>query len=75
METINDIPQHNIDKLISDTFDILKDMKEEHRTEFEKHIQNLKKIKSETDSGAKGYHEAVDDVVKAMNDFLLREGY
>lgn len=59
--------------------DTLKHMKEEHRLEFEVHAQNLKKIKSEVQgridnkeaseigSGAKGVHEAIDDIVKAMN--------
>ena len=59
--------------------DAVKHMKEEHRLEFEVHAQNLKKIKSEVQgridnkeaseigSGAKGVHEAIDDIVKAMN--------
>ena len=58
--------------------DAIKDIKEEHRIEFEKHAQNLKKIKSEVqskiekkgtseiDSGADGMHEAIQDIVKAM---------
>ncbi len=53
-------------------------MKEEHRLQFEKHAQNLKKIKSEVQgktekkgtseisSSAEGIHEAIDDIVKAM---------
>jgi len=56
----------------------IKDMKEAHRLEFEAHAQNLNKIKSEVHaeagkqgpaeigSGAQGIHEAVDDIVKAM---------
>jgi len=60
--------------------DALKDMKEEHRLQFEKHAQNLKKIKSEVQgriqkkeaseigSGAEGMHEAIQDIVKAMHD-------
>ncbi|MGA9233372.1 MAG: hypothetical protein WBV91_01000 [Desulfobacterales bacterium] len=60
--------------------DVLKDMKEEHRLQFEKHAQNLKKIKSEVQdriqkkeaseigSGAEGMHEAILDIVKAMHD-------
>ena len=56
--------------------DVIKDMKEEHRLQFEKHAQNLKKIKSEVqekiekkkDSGAEGIHEAIQDIVKAMRD-------
>jgi hypothetical protein len=60
--------------------DVIKDMKEEHRLQFEKHAQNLEKIKSEVQgriqkkeasdigSGAKGMHEAIQDIVKAMHD-------
>ena len=60
--------------------DVLKDMKEEHRLQFEKHAQNLEKIKSEVQgriqkkeasdigSGAEGMHEAILDIVKAMHD-------
>ncbi len=63
--------------------DILKDMKEEHRLEFEKHAQNLKKIKSdvqsrirkkeasEIGSGAEGTHEAIQDILKAVKDFKI----
>ena len=54
--------------------DVINDMQEEHRLQFEKHAQNLKKIKSEvqgnmekkTNSGAEGMHEAILDIVKAM---------
>jgi len=58
--------------------DAIKDMEEEHRIQFEKHAQNLKKIKSEVQSkiekkgtseissGAEGIHEAIQDIVKAM---------
>ena len=57
--------------------DAINDMQEEHRLQFEKHAQNLKKIKSEvqgkiekkTNSGAEGMHEAIQDIVKAMQDF------
>ena len=57
--------------------DVIKDMQEEHRLQFEKHAQNLRKIKSEvqgkiekkTNSGAEGMHEAIQDIVKAMRDF------
>jgi len=56
--------------------DITNDMQEEHRLQFEKHAQNLKKIKSEVqgkiekekNSGAEGMHEAILDIVKAMQD-------
>ena len=61
-------------------FDAINDMKEEHRIQFEKHAQNLKKIKSEVQgmiekkgtseisSSAEGMHEAIQDIVKAMRD-------
>ena len=60
--------------------DAIKDMEEEHRIQFEKHAQNLKKIKSEVhgkiekkgtseiNSGADGMHEAIQDIVKSMTD-------
>jgi hypothetical protein len=60
--------------------DVINDMQEEHRLQFEKHAQNLKKIKSEVQgkiekkgtaqisSGAEGMHEAIQDIVKAMQD-------
>jgi hypothetical protein len=60
--------------------DVINDMEEEHRIQFEKHAQNLKKIKSEVQgkiekkgtleisSSADGMHEANQDVVKAMWD-------
>ena len=62
-----------IEKINSDA---IKDMQEEHRLQFEKHAQNLKKIKSEvqgriekkTNSGAEGMHAAIQDIVKAMRD-------
>jgi len=58
--------------------DALKDMEEEHRIQFEKHAQNLKKIKSEIhgkiekkgtseiSSSADGMHEAIQDIVKSI---------
>ena len=56
--------------------DVINDLQEEHLLQFEKHAQNLKKIKSEvqgkiekkTNSGAEGMHEAILDIVKAMRD-------
>ena len=60
--------------------DAIKDMQEEHLLQFEKHAQNLKKIKSEVkgkiekkrtseiSSSAEGMHEALQDIVKAMRD-------
>jgi HEAT repeat protein len=61
--------------------DAIKDMEEEHRIRFEKHAQSLEKIKSEVQkktekegtperiSGAEGMHEAILDIVKAMQDY------
>jgi len=58
--------------------DVINDMEEEHRIQFEKNAQNLKKIKSEVQgkiekkgtleisSSADGMHEAIQDIVKAM---------
>jgi Skp family chaperone for outer membrane proteins len=58
--------------------DAVKDMKEEHRIQFEKHAQNLKRTKSEIQSkiekkgtseissSADGMHEAIQDIVKSM---------
>jgi len=60
--------------------DAIRDMEEEHRIQFEKHAQNLKKIKSEVQekiekkgtseisSSADGMHEAIQDIVKSMKD-------
>jgi hypothetical protein len=56
--------------------DVINDMQEEQRLQFEKHAQNLKEIKSEvqgkiekkTNSGAEGMHEAILDIVKAVRD-------
>jgi hypothetical protein len=82
------IESKNIEQLLAEAdelirqinSDVLKDMKEEHRLQFEKHAQNLKKIKSEVQgriqkkeaseigSGAEGMHEAILDIVKAMHD-------
>jgi hypothetical protein len=76
----------NIDQLLAEAdeliqqinSDVVKDMKEEHRIQFEKHAQTLKKIKSEIhgkiekkgtseiSSSADGMHEAIQDIVKAM---------
>ena len=74
----------NIEQLLAEADDLIQqinsdainDMQEEHRLQFEKHAQNLKKIKSEvqgkiekkTNSGADGMHEAIQDIVKAMRD-------
>ena len=61
--------------------DALKELKEEHRLQFEIHAQNFKKIKSKAqgkgdkkgtsqrDAGAEGIHEAILDIVKAMHNF------
>ncbi len=59
--------------------DVIKNMKEEHLIEFEQHAQNLEKIKYEAQNGteksgtgeiesaASGAHEAIQDILKAMN--------
>jgi hypothetical protein len=79
----------NIEQLLAEADELIqqinsgavKDMKEEHRLQFEKHTQNLKKIKSEvrgkiekkgtseTGSSAEGMHKAIQDIVKSMRDF------
>jgi hypothetical protein len=54
-------------------------MKDDHRRQFAKHLQNLKKIKSEVQGKiekkrtseitfAEGVHAAILDIVKAMQD-------
>ena len=60
--------------------DAIKDLQEEHLAQFEIHAQNLKKIKSEVQdkigkkgtselsSSAEGMHEAIQDIVKAMQE-------
>jgi hypothetical protein len=60
--------------------DAIKDMQEEHFLQFEKHTKNLKKIKfevqgkiekkgtSEISSSAEGMYEAIQDIVKAMQE-------
>ena len=74
----------NIDQLLAEAdeliqqinSDVINDMHEEHRLQFEKLATNLKKIKSEvqgkierkTNSGADGMHEAIQDIVMAMRD-------
>ena len=64
--------------------DVLKDMKEAHRMQFEKYTQQLEQIKSEFEkkvlkkeasdikSGADGMHEAIMDIVKAMHNFKAK---
>ena len=83
------VESKNIEQLLSEAdelieqihSDAIKDMQEEHRLQFEKHAQNLKKIKSEVQgkiekkgtselsSSAEGMHEAIQDIVKAMRGF------
>ena len=74
----------NIEQLLAEAEDLIQqinsdainDMQDEHRLQFEKHAQDLKKIKSEvlgkiekkTNSGAEGMHEAILDIVKAVRD-------
>ena len=81
----------NIDQLLAEADELVKqidsdaiiDMKAEHRLQFEKHAQNLKKIKSEVQgkienkgtpeisSSAQGVHEAIDEIVKALKSYHL----
>ena len=76
----------DIDQLLADAdeliqqinSDAIKDMEEEHRIQFEKHAQSLKKIRSkvqkkiekegtpESGSYGKGMHEAIVDIMRAM---------
>ena len=74
----------NIEQLLAEADELVQqisseainDMQEEHRLQFEKHAQDLKKIKSEVQgkfekkksSGAEGMHEAILDIVRAMRD-------
>ncbi len=77
----DNVESKNIEQLLAEAdelieqinSDALNDMQEEHRLQFEKHAQSLKKIKSEVraktvkqSSGAEGMHEAILDIVKAM---------
>ncbi|MEJ2156771.1 MAG: hypothetical protein P8X96_15640 [Desulfobacteraceae bacterium] len=62
-------------------FDVLNELEEEHRLQFEIHAQKLEKIKSEVKGGsdkkkawtagssAEGIHEAILDIVKAVQGF------
>ena len=79
------IPKH-IDQLLVEADELIKqidshavkDMEEEHRIQFEKHAQILKKLRSEVqekidkektfESGSysEGMHKAIDDIVTAM---------
>jgi cytochrome P450 len=61
--------------------DVLNEMEEEHRLQFEIHAQKLESIKSKVqggsvkkkawkaDSGAEGIHDAILDIIKAMRGF------
>ena len=84
----NNVASKNIEQLLAEAdeliqqinSDVISDMQEEHRLQFEKHAQSLKKIKSEVQgkigkkgtseisSSADGMHEAIQDIVKAMRD-------
>ena len=79
------IPKH-IDQLLDEADELIKqidsyavkDMEEEHRIQFEKHAQSLKKLRSEIqekidkegtpDSGSytEGMHQAIVDIMTAM---------
>ena len=78
----------NIEQLLAEADELIqqmnsaaiKDLQEEHLLQFEKHAQNLKKIKSEVQgkiekkgtseisASGEGMHEAIQDIVKAMRD-------
>jgi hypothetical protein len=79
----------NIEELLADAdglirqinLDAVKDLKEAHRLEFEKHVQYFKKIKSDVQgkkgtsgigTGSEGMHDAIQDIVKAMHDLKNR---
>jgi len=84
-----DLESRNIDELLAEAdelvqqinSDVIKYIKEEQRLQFEIHVQNLKKIRSEIQgkidekgtseigSGAEGMHKAIEDIVKAMRAF------
>ena len=76
----------DIDQVLADADELIKqinsnaikDMEEEHRIQFEKHAQSLKKLRSEVqekidkegtpDSGSysEGMHQAIVDIMTAM---------
>ena len=78
------IESENIEQLLAEAdeliqkinSDAINDLQEEQRLQFDKHAQNLKKIKSEVqekiekkpNSSAEGMHEAIQSIVKAMQD-------
>jgi len=82
------IEPENIEQLLAEADELIRqinsdhinDMQAEHRLQFEKHAQNLEKIKSEVQdkiqkketteigSGAEGMHAAIQDIVRAMQD-------
>ena len=84
----NNVESKSIEQLLAEADELIQqinseainDMQEAHRLQFEKHAQNLKKIKSEVQdkiekkgtsdisSSADGMHEAIQDIVKAMQD-------
>ena len=84
----NNVAYKNIEQLLAEADELIRqinsdainDIQEEHRLQFEKHAQSLKKIKSEVQgkiekkgtseisSSAEGMNEAIQDIVKAMQD-------
>jgi hypothetical protein len=82
------IESKNIEQLLAEADELIRQinsdaiehMQEGHRLQFEKHAQNLEKIKSEVQdkiqkketteigSGAEGMHAAIEDIVRAMQD-------
>ena len=84
----NNPESKSIEQLMAEADDLIRqinsevvtDMEETHRLKFEKHAQNLEKIKSEVHdkteekgpletSGSDGMHEAILDIVKAFQEF------
>ncbi|MBU1055165.1 MAG: hypothetical protein KKC46_15290 [Proteobacteria bacterium] len=63
--------------------DHIKDLKEEHRIQFETHAQKLQELKSKVHTGeketiephssAEGIHEAILDIIKAMHNFTTHQ--
>ena len=84
----NNLAPKNIEHLLAEAdeliqqinSDVINDMQEEHRLQFEKHAQSLRNIKSKVQgkleerkiskigTGSVGMHEAIQDIVKAMRE-------
>ena len=67
--------------------DVINEMEEEHRLQFEMHTHELKKIKSsvhgktedeeKSEAGplSEGMHEAIQDIIKSMQDMTSHHQY